>query len=122
MVEERFASFVQDNELPDTVRQTISIVLDEMLNNAISYAYQGEKEKDIEVGFELSGSRLVLTIKDSGVPFNPFARKTPDTTLSIEEREIGGLGIHMVRNMMDEVSYQRQINKNVVTLVKHLDE
>lgn len=122
IVDEQFTGFAQENVLPDTVRQAISIVLDELLNNVISHAYQGEKEKDIEVGFELSGKRLVLTIKDSGVPFNPFARESPDITKSIEERTIGGLGIHMVRNMMDHYSYQRQINKNVVTLVKLLDD
>jgi sigma-B regulation protein RsbU (phosphoserine phosphatase) len=122
IVDEQFTAFAEENELPDSVRQSMSIVLDELLNNVISYAYQGEKEKEIEVGFELSGNRLVLTIKDSGVPFNPFASEPPDLTESIEERAIGGLGIHMVRNMMDEYSYQRQINKNVVTLVKLLDD
>jgi anti-sigma regulatory factor (Ser/Thr protein kinase) len=70
----------------------------------------------------LSGKRLVLTIKDAGVPFNPFARETPDISLSIDEREIGGLGIHMVRGLVDEYSYQRQINNNVVTLVKIIEE
>ena len=122
IVDEQFTAFAEENELPDSVRQSMSIVLDELLNNVISYAYKGEKEKEIEVGFELSGNRLVLTIKDSGVPFNPFASEPPDITESIEERAIGGLGIHMVRNMMDEYSYQRQINKNVVTLVKLLDD
>ena len=122
IVDEQFTAFAKENELPDSVRQAMSIVLDELLNNVISYAYQGEKERDIEVVFELSGNRLVLTIKDSGVPFNPFASEPPDITESIEERAIGGLGIHMVRNMMDDYSYQRQINKNVVTLVKLLDD
>ena len=122
IVEAQFSEFAADNDLSDPVRQSMSVVLDEMLNNVISYAYQGEKEKEIEVNFELSGNRLVLTIKDSGVPFNPFTRATPDIAESIEERAIGGLGIHMVRNMMDEYSYQRQINKNVVTLVKRIEE
>jgi len=121
IVDEQFSEFAEENNLPDAVRQSMSIVLDELLNNVISYAYHGEKEKEIEVGFELSSNRLVLTIKDSGVPFNPFTLESPDISESIEEREIGGLGIHMVRNMMDEYSYQRQINKNVVTLVKLLE-
>jgi sigma-B regulation protein RsbU (phosphoserine phosphatase) len=121
LVEDKFAAFAEENDLPDAVKQSMSIVLDEMLNNVISYAYRGEKEKEIEVVFELSGKRLVVTIKDSGVPFNPFARETPDISESIEEREIGGLGIHMVRSLMDEYSYHRQINKNVVTLVKIIE-
>jgi sigma-B regulation protein RsbU (phosphoserine phosphatase) len=122
IIDELFSKFAKENDLADTVRQSMSIVLDEMLNNIISYAYQGEKEKEINVHFELSGNRLVLMIKDSGVPFNPFTREIPDISESVEVREIGGLGIHMVRSMMDEVSYQRQINENVVTLVKLLDE
>jgi sigma-B regulation protein RsbU (phosphoserine phosphatase) len=122
IIDEQFSAFAEESDLPDAVRQSMSIVLDEMLNNIISYAYQGEKEKEIEVNIELSGNRLVLTIKDAGVPFNPFARETPDISESIEEREIGGLGIHMVRSMIDEYSYQRQINKNVVTLVKLIED
>jgi len=122
IVEERFSEFAKENDLPDPIRQSMSIVLDEMLNNIISYAYQGEREKEIEVNFQLSGKRLIVTIKDAGVPFNPFAWEMPDISESIEEREIGGLGIHMVRSLMDEVSYQRQINKNVVTLFKLIEE
>jgi sigma-B regulation protein RsbU (phosphoserine phosphatase) len=122
IVEEKFTGFAEENDLPDSIRQSTSVVLDEMMNNIISYAYQGETEKDIEINFEISGKRLVVTIRDSGIPFNPFARETPDVSESIEEREIGGLGIHIVRSLMDEYSYHRQINKNVVTLVKLLDE
>ncbi len=122
IVEGQFSEFAEEFGLPDAVRQSMSIVMDEMLNNIISYAYQGEVEKEIEVNFELSGRRLVTTIKDSGVPFNPFSRETPDVSESIEEREIGGLGIHMVRSLMDEFSYHRQINKNVITLVKLIED
>jgi sigma-B regulation protein RsbU (phosphoserine phosphatase) len=121
LVDEHFTSFAEENNIPDAARQAMSIVADELLNNIISYAYQGETERDIEVSFELSDDRLVLTIKDSGIPFNPFASESPDITTSIDERMIGGLGIHMVRNLMDDYSYQRQISKNVVTLVKRLD-
>jgi len=122
IVDERFSEFADVNDLPDPVRQSVSIVLDEMLNNIISYAYQGEKEKEIDIQVELAGNRLVITLKDGGVPFNPFSRETPDTSESLEEREIGGLGIHLVRSMMDEYNYQRQISKNVVTLVKLLED
>ncbi len=61
-----------------------------------------------------------MSITDDGIPFNPFGVETPDTKLSLEEREIGGLGIHLVRKVMDKVSYQRRIDKNVVTLVKDI--
>ena len=65
--------------------------------------------------------RLVLTFSDDGVPFDPIAAKTPDTSAPLEQREIGGLGIHLVRNLIDEASYERKLGRNVLTLVKQLD-
>ena len=69
-----------------------------------------------------SGTRLSISIADNGVPFNPFTRKDPNTELALADREIGGLGIHLVKNVMDEVIYQRRYNRNVVTLIKHFDK
>jgi sigma-B regulation protein RsbU (phosphoserine phosphatase) len=100
----------------------VNLVLDELLNNVISYAFADEADHDIGVTFELSGDRLSVTISDDGSPFNPFAGSPPNTGLSIEEREIGGLGIHLVRSMMDEVSYNRRTDRNVVILVKYMDD
>jgi sigma-B regulation protein RsbU (phosphoserine phosphatase) len=122
VVEEQFYEFAEENDIPDAVRQKVSIVLDELLNNIVAYAYEDDEEHDIEVEIELSGRRLVLTLRDDGVPFNPFGLGTPDVSASVDEREIGGLGIHLVRGFMDEYLYQRQINKNVVTLVKVIDQ
>jgi sigma-B regulation protein RsbU (phosphoserine phosphatase) len=68
---------------------------------------------------ELRGERMVISITDDGVPFNPFKKDPPDTMLSLEEREIGGLGIHIVKNLMDEYNYKRNVDKNIITLVKH---
>lgn len=122
IVEDQFYEFAGQNAIPDSIRQKVSIVLDEMLNNIVSYAYVDDGEYDIEVDIELSGKRLVLTIKDEGVPFNPFVKGTPDISASVDQREVGGLGIHLVRSVMDEYLYQRQINKNVVTLVKFIEQ
>ena len=98
------------------------VVFDELLNNIISYAYPDEDEHEIEIRIELSGNDLVITIADDGIPFNPFQKEDPNIKLSIEDREIGGLGIHLVRQMTDKVSYQRKIDKNVVTLVKTISK
>ena len=85
-----------------------------------TYAYSDEDEHNIEIKVELSGDRLTVSITDDGIPFNPFGVETPDTKLSLEERKTGGLGIHLVRKVMDKVSYQRRIDKNVITLVKDM--
>ena len=68
----------------------------------------------------VKSEKVVFTISDSGIPFDPTQKAEADTTLSAEEREIGGLGIHLVRQIMDEVRYERYENKNVLTLIKKI--
>ena len=116
-----FNMFAEEHELSTAVRRQVDLVLDELLNNTISYAFADEDAHEIEVEIELKSGRLVLTILDDGIPFNPFVGPEPDMSLSLGEREIGGLGIHLVRNVMDEVSYNRRTDRNVVILVKYLD-
>ena len=94
---------------------------DELLTNIISYAYRDDKEHEIGIKVELSSDRLKVSMVDDGIPFNPLGIEKPDTELPLEEREIGGLGIHLVRNMMDKVSYRRRIDKNVITAVEYLE-
>jgi sigma-B regulation protein RsbU (phosphoserine phosphatase) len=119
-VNSRFNIFAELHDLPKAVRQKTNIALDELLNNTITHAYDTESEQEIEVTIALTGQRLAITVVDSGRPFNPFAWEVPNTKKSLQERELGGLGIHLVRKIMDEVSYERRINKNVVKLVKNL--
>jgi len=120
-VEEQFEAFCTQYQIPDPARQKVSIVLDELLNNVVNYAFTDENEHLIDVNFVLTGNRLVITIHDDGVPFNPFELDPPDISLSLDERAIGGLGIFLVRQMMDEYLYTRHIGKNVVRLVKLTD-
>lgn len=119
---EQFETFSKEQDIPSAIRRKMNVVFDELLNNIISYAYQDETEHDINIRLEISGDRLLLSITDDGIPFNPFDADTPDTKLALEERTQGGLGIHLVRNVMDKVSYQRRAERNVINLVKYLDE
>ena len=89
-----------------------------MLNNIISYGYADEEQHEISVEVDYNDDELTATIKDDGIPFNPFKGEDPDISLSVEDREIGGLGIHLVKQMMDEVSYTRATDMNIVRLVK----
>jgi anti-sigma regulatory factor (Ser/Thr protein kinase) len=95
-------------------------ITDELLNNITQYGYPKPNEYEIHIHFELSESTLSLTFTDEGIPFNPFQEKPPDTSLSLEDRAIGGLGIHIVKNLMDQVQYQRQFNKNIVKISRSL--
>ena len=91
---------------------------EEDLVNIISYAYP-DGHGNIEITHSIEeGKRLVIQIVDWGVAFDPLSRPDPDTEASIEEREIGGLGIFMMRNIMDEVHYKREEDRNILTLVK----
>lgn len=117
-----FNAFADQHALPKAVRRTANLVFDELVNNIISYAFVDDAAHDIEVTAELTPNRLIITLSDDGVPFNIFQQEPPDTALSIEEREIGGLGVHLVRRMMDEVSYRRTTGRNVVTLIKYLTD
>ena len=124
-VSEQFETFAQEHELDDTVRRQVLLVLDDMLNNVASYAYRDVPtsdgaSQDISIKAELTAARLVLTISDAGVPFNPFGLNAPDVQASLDERDIGGLGIHLVKTVMDDVDYSRRAGRNVVTLTKHL--
>jgi anti-sigma regulatory factor (Ser/Thr protein kinase) len=89
------------------------------LNNIISYGYDDEEIHEIDIEIELRSERLIIILSDDGIPFNPFKKDPPDTMLSVEERMIGGLGIHLVKKLMDEYEYKRQTNKNIITLIKH---
>lgn len=115
-----FAGFADAHALPEDVRRSISISLDELLANAFSHGRTGSDPCLVTVEVELNPERVTVIVTDDGMPFDPFARDAPNTTLSVEERPIGGLGIHLVGQLMDEVSYQRQEGHNVVVLVKEL--
>ena len=116
-----FEAFVEEAGVPAAVAVRFVLALDELLNNIISHAYRDDDAHAIEVKAELTGRRLALTVADDGIPFNPLLAEDPDTDASIEDRDIGGLGIHLVLGVVDDFTYQRRIDKNVVTLIKELD-
>ena len=116
---EKFETFASSLNLPKEITMKMSIVFDELLANIIKYAFDDKNVHSINIVFNLSQSKLILVIEDDGVPFNPFQIEPPDTMLGIEERAIGGLGLHIVKSLMDEQVYTRITNKNIITLVKY---
>ena len=105
--------------IPEELNMPMNLALEEIVSNVMLYAYPG-KSGQVLVECTKEG-RLIFTITDSGIAFDPTQKEEVDTTLSAEEREIGGLGIHLVRQIMDEVVYERIDDKNVLTLVKTLN-
>ena len=116
-----FNEFADEHAVPAELRRKFNLVFDELLNNIISYAYDDEDEHQIDVHIRLSDAGLSVTVTDDGKPFNPFERQAPDTALSVEDRPLGGLGVHLVRNVMDRVGYERHGEKNVVLLEKEIE-
>jgi sigma-B regulation protein RsbU (phosphoserine phosphatase) len=118
----RFEEFGEMHGVPAGDIMRVNLVFDEILSNIISYGYQDEARHEILVTVDLTGKRLVVTIEDDGIPFNPFTREAPDTNAAIEDREIGGLGIHLVQQVMDSATYQRRQNANVVIFSKAFED
>ena len=115
-----FAEFAETYGMPVEARRRIDVAIDDLLANVLSHGQTGLDPCSVTVEVALEKERVTVTITDDGPEFDPFGREAPDTTLSVEEREIGGLGIHLVKQLMDNVSYQRQEGRNVVVLVKEL--
>jgi len=116
-INETFSDFADEHGLGESVVQKVSIALDELLNNVISYGFDDREGHTIQLTMDLTEGRLEITIKDDGMPFNPFVQARPNTALSVEERKIGGLGVLLVKELMTDVGYQRQQDSNVVTLI-----
>ncbi len=120
-VVEHFDKFCESYEVDMATNQKVNLSLDDLINNIISYGYQDDFEHTIELAFKLFKDKLTVVVKDDAMPFNPFNGDGVDVSVSIDDREIGGLGIHLIKKLMSEYSYHRKANKNVVTLTINID-
>ncbi len=98
----------------------INLALDELFTNIISYGFTDKKEHTIKVTMMPQDEVLCLCIEDDGIPFDPTDFEIPDVACSVENCKIGGLGIHIIRKLMDDICYQRYDDRNVLTLKKKL--
>jgi anti-sigma regulatory factor (Ser/Thr protein kinase) len=100
---------------------SLNLALEEAVVNVMTYAYPEGTAGMVDIDIKTNGEQLTCVLSDSGTPFDPTQTPDADTTLSAEERPIGGLGIFLVRQIMDDISYQYVDNKNVLTLTKTLN-
>ena len=100
----------------------IDIAVEEIYVNIAHYAYSPGQEGDATIRCTVGGNPLQVTIQfmDHGVPYNPLKKQDPDTTLSAEDRDIGGLGIFMVKKSMDNIEYEYKDGKNILTIGKQI--
>ena len=120
----RLAQFVdevgEEFSLAPDITFNLNLVLEEAVVNVINYAYPKEEHQHIYLSAKLHEDSIVLVLTDTGKEFDPTMAPEADITLSAEDRPIGGLGIFLIRQIMNEVKYERIEGKNVLTLGKKL--
>ena len=102
------------------LQMNLNLVIEEMVVNVISYAYPEGTEADIELVAETKGKELTFVLTDRGKEFDPTMRESADMDVNPAERDLGGMGIFIVKNIMNEVSYQRLEGKNLLTMKKNI--
>ena len=102
------------------LQMNLNLVMEEMVSNVIFYAYPEGKTAEIELLAESDGKELTFVLSDKGKEFDPTAKADADPDVNPAERDIGGMGIYIVKNIMNEVSYQRLEGKNLLTMKKEI--
>ena len=113
--------FYNFHNLPAKITNVIDMAVEEIITNLISYAYEDNYKHEINIQLSLTNVEIILEINDDGRPFNPLEKSIPDTSSSIEDRPIGGLGIHIVKKLMDSVDYKYKGNRNCLIMKKNIN-
>ena len=106
--------------LPAPVLHDMNVVLDDALNNIIAYGYDAGAESEITIRLEHRHGEVVMLIEDRGRPFDPTQAPAPELGASLQSREVGGLGIHFMRKLMDDVGYSRTDGINRLRMTKKI--
>ena len=113
-------AIARENQLEPDVAAQLNLALEEAVTNVISYAYPEGTEGNVDIYARRDGNSLSFIITDSGRAFDPTAREEVDVAAGVNERPIGGLGIHLIRKIMDVVSYERRDGQNILTITKNI--
>jgi anti-sigma regulatory factor (Ser/Thr protein kinase) len=108
------------HEVPSRVLYAVNLALDEVTTNVIRHGFDDPKNKEIVAHVIARGGEVMTEVTDSGRAFDPLAAPPPNLDAPLSERTLGGLGIHLVRSLMDGVEYRRENGKNVLTLRKRI--
>lgn len=110
--------FCRSRGVPDATIGHVNLALDEALTNTISYAWPQGGDHEATVTLRIGAKAVEVEVSDDGVPFDPLDTPSPDLEADIDARAIGGLGVHVIRTLMDTVNYRRAGDRNVLTLRK----
>lgn len=117
---DHLSQFCQSCGVPKRQTFEINLALDELFTNIISHGFPDEDEHHVHVTCDNEEGVFKITIEDDGIPFNPTDAPHPNLKCAFKDREIGGLGIHLIRSYMDRIEYTRKDGKNVLILTKNL--
>ena len=117
---EGFDAFAAEHGLSRPVTWPFQVALDELLSNVVRQAARESAERRIEIELDLAGDQMEVVVVDDGAPFNPLLAPEPDVTLPLEQRPIGGLGLVIVKRLMDSIAYERAGGCNRLTLRRGL--
>ncbi len=107
-------NFLEDHGVDPMAVYRINLALEELITNTIKHGYDDYESHDIEVTLEVRETEIVGTIKDDGHEFNPLTGSTDVRQVALEERPIGGLGLHLLKKMLSQMTYQREENRNIL--------
>jgi anti-sigma regulatory factor (Ser/Thr protein kinase) len=111
-------TFGETHGLPPEIVFNLNLALDEIVTNIISYAYDDDADHRVKVHVALDRDVVSVCVEDDGRAFNPLDAEPPDIRLGIDERPIGGLGVHIVRSLMDALEYRRENGRNIFIMSK----
>jgi len=112
--------FGKEQDLPKNLINTMNLALEEIVTNVIEHGYEDNGEHSIIIRCSVQDGQVMVEVEDDGQPFNPLQSPDPDISKPLEDRPIGGLGIYLVRNVMDAFDYTYQEGKNQIRLKKRI--
>lgn len=115
---ETVEAFLKEGIIPEEDFFNINLALEEVFTNISSYGFKDGREHIIEINFIIDEKGIEITVTDDGSEFDPLAVPDPDLNTPAEEREIGGLGIYLVKKLMDDVSYEHENGLNKLSIIK----
>jgi anti-sigma regulatory factor (Ser/Thr protein kinase) len=119
---EKATAWLEAHGASPAVTFLANLAIEELVTNCIKYGYADTAEHVIDIELDVVDGQLVLRVIDDGEPFNPLEAPAPDTSLPPEDRPIGGLGLHLLRTMSDNMTYERRDGRNRLTLMKAFAE
>jgi serine/threonine-protein kinase RsbW len=111
---------IQNWNIPLKTGLSINLALEEAFTNIVNYAFTDNEAHSIEIVFVKNAGQLIITLSDDGIEYDPTQNKNPQIDLPVQDRQVGGLGIYLIRKLMDKVEYMRESGKNYLTLTKIL--